>query len=119
MSLSNNTDKLLINLMSASAQRFDVLSSNLANANTPGYTRSTVEFEDLLAKEVRSMKPNLLSVKPKVVEDLLTPSSPDGNNVNAELEMNGLLQNRMQYELYSTLLAGRMELLRTAIAEGR
>ena len=55
----------------------------------------------------------------EITKDMLTPSSPDGNNVNPELEMNGLLQNRMQYELYSTLLGGRMELLRSAIQEGR
>jgi flagellar basal-body rod protein FlgB len=54
-----------------------------------------------------------------VLDDILTPKSADGNNVNMELEMTGLMQNRLQYELYSTILAGRMELMRSAIQGGR
>ncbi len=119
MTVTGSKDQLLINLMSAATTRYKVLSNNLSNANTPGYVRSTVAFEDLLAQELSEKKPDLLSVNPLIQEDHITPGSPDGNNVNSELEMNGLMQNRLQYELYSTLLAGRMELLRSAIQEGR
>lgn len=119
MTIGNTNDQLLVNLMSASTMRYQVLTNNLTNQNTPGYVRQTVEFEDLLAQELEETRPKLLEVTPRVQDDNLTQGSPDGNNVNAELELNGLLQNRMQYELYSTLLAGRMELLRTAIEEGR
>ena len=119
MSFAGPTDKLLLNLMSASSQRFRTLSSNLTNQNTPGYKRSTVQFEDLLAQELREQKPDLLSVKPQVVVDTLTPAGADGNNVNPELEINGMAQNKLQYELYATLLAGRMDRLRTAIQGGR
>lgn len=119
MNISNSKDKLLVNLMSASTQRYRVLTNNLTNQNTPGYVRQTVDFEDLLAQELEEQRPDLLSVTPQVKNDVVTPGSPDGNNVNPELELNGLMQNRLQYELYSTLLAGRMELLRSAIQEGR
>jgi flagellar basal-body rod protein FlgB len=119
MPITNNTDQLLVNLMSASSLRYKVLTGNLTNQNTPGYVRQTVAFEDLLARELGDSRPDLLAVEPQVVTDELTPGSPDGNNVNAELEINGLLQNRLQYETYSTLLAARMELVRAAIQEGR
>lgn len=119
MAISNDSNQLLVNLMSASTQRYRVLTNNLVNQNTPGYLRETVAFEDLLAKELNEPRPDLLSVEPEVQLDRATPTGPDGNNVSPELELNGLLQNRMQYELYSTLLAGRMELLRAAIEEGR
>ncbi len=119
MGITSIQDQLLVNLMSASSKRFEVLTNNLSNQNTAGYVRSTVAFEDLLAAELSERKPDLLSVTPQVQEDALTPASPDGNNVTAELEMNGLMQNRIQFELYSTLLAGRMELLRSAISGGR
>ena len=119
MSISNNTDALLVQLLSASTRRHEVLTNNLANQNTPGFKRQTLQFEDLLAQELQERKPDLLSVEPLLVEDELTPSSPDGNNVNLELEMTGIQQNRLQYELYSALLSGRAELLRTAIQDGR
>ena len=119
MSIVNNKDALLVQLLSAATRRHEVLTNNLANQNTPGFKRSTLQFEDLLAQELGERKPDLLSVEPLLVEDELTPSSPDGNNVNLELEITGIQQNRLQYELYSTLLSGRMELLRTAIQDGR
>jgi len=119
MDISSSKDKLLVNLMSASSLRYRVLTNNLVNQNTPGYQRQTVDFEDLLAKELEDSTPELLGVEPEITVDELTPSSPDGNNVNVELELNGLMQNRLQYELYSTILAGRMELMRTAIQESR
>ncbi len=119
MSFAGPTDKLLLNLMSASTERFRTLSANLTNQNTPGYKRSTVQFEDLLAREMNEQKPDLLSIKPQTVLDTITPSGADGNNVNPELEINGMAQNKLQYELYSTLLGGRMEMLRVAIQGGR
>ncbi|HIG11686.1 MAG: flagellar basal body rod protein FlgB [bacterium] len=119
MNINNSRDQLLVNLMSAAVRRNQVLTGNLVNQNTPGYTRQTVEFEDILAAEFRSETPDLLSVEPVVLDDILTPKSADGNNVNMELEMTGLMQNRLQYELYSTILAGRMELMRSAIQGGR
>ncbi len=119
MPIANNTDQLLVNLMSASSLRYKVLTGNLTNQNTPGYLRQTVAFEDLLARELGDTRPDLLSVEPEIITDELTPGSPDGNNVNPELELNGLTQNRLQYEVYSTILAGRLELLRAAIQEGR
>ncbi|MFT7670493.1 MAG: flagellar basal-body rod protein FlgB [Planctomycetota bacterium] len=117
MPINSPNNKLLINLMSASTERYKVLTNNLANQSTPGYVRQTVKFEELLARELGEQTPDLLSISPEVWTDNLTPASPDGNNVNPELEVNGLLQNRMQYELYSTILASRMELLRSAIEE--
>jgi flagellar basal-body rod protein FlgB len=119
MNITNSKDQLLVNLLSAATQRNEVLTSNLVNQNTPGYKRQTVEFEDLLARELQGGTEDLLSVEPLILEDQLTPSSPDGNNVNMELEVTGLQQNRLQYEMYATILSGRMELLRTAIQDGR
>ncbi len=119
MSIAKTQDHLLVNLMSAATQRYQVLANNLANQNTAGFIRKTVEFEDLLARELQEQRPDVLSIEPLVLEDTTTPAGADGNNVNMELETTALLQNRLQYELYSTILAGRMELLRTAIQDGR
>ena len=119
MNISNSNDKLLLNLLSAATMRNRVLTNNLVNQSTPGYTRETVAFEDLLAQELGEREPALLEIQPEVVRDELTPASPDGNNVNVELELNGIAQNRIQYEMYSTILTGRMELLRAAIQDGR
>jgi len=119
MTIQNRNDQLLVNLLSASVMRHNTLTNNLVNQNTPNYQRETVRFEELLAAELHDPDSDPLSVVPELQVDDLTPAGADGNNVNPELEINGLLQNRLQYETYSTILAGRFELLRTAIAGGR
>lgn len=119
MNTLGQRDQLLVKLLAASTLRHETLTNNLVNQHTAGYRRQTVSFERLLAKELKEPQPALESVMPEVVEDQITPGRPDGNNVNMELELNGMLQNRMRYEMYTTILAGRMEVLRTAIQEGR
>ena len=119
MNTLGQKDQLLVKLLSASTLRHTTLTNNLVNQNTPGYRRQTVAFEELLAKELEELRPLLSSVTSEIRDDEITPSRMDGNNVNMELELNGMLQNRMRYEMYSTILAGRMEALRTAIEDGR
>ena len=41
-------DPLLVRLLGATSQRGSVISNNLANANTPGFTPERVEFESRL-----------------------------------------------------------------------
>ena len=111
-------DDLLLKLLSATTERAKVLANNVANQNTPGYVRKVLHFEKLL-KEVIDSGANIDSVQPLVEEDVLTPKRADGNNVNVELEMNALRQNRLLYEAYAAILGTRFELLRSSIESGR
>ena len=112
--------KLLESLLDASALRARVIAGNVANQNTPGYRRQVVQFEDLLRDAVaRERSPSELSgIAPRVSDDVLTPARADGNNVNLELEMSAMRQNRLLYEMYSTIHASRTNLIQAAI-EGR
>ena len=112
-------DDLLLRLLSASSERARVIANNIANQNTPGYTRVVLRFEELLQRAVESGRGELANVVPELEEDRLTPAGPDGNNVNVELETNALRQNRLLYEAYASILGTRFELLRTSIESGR
>ena len=112
--------RLLARLLEASALRARVISANIANQNTPGYTRQVVQFEDLLREAVGRGDVGLIDgLRPEVVEDRRTPARPDGNNVAMELELNSLRENRILYETYSTIIAGHFEMLRAAVEESR
>jgi len=111
-------DDLLLRLLSASTERARVIAGNIANQNTPGYTRKVLRFEELLHAAMESGG-DLASVEPQIEEDLLTPASADGNNVNPELESNALRQNRLLYEAYASILGTRFELLRSSIESAR
>jgi len=115
---SNSVD-LLVRLMGASSTRARVIASNVANESTPGYRRQTVRFEDLLNDAIHSGERDLDSVQPQVEPDMLTPTRPDGNNVNLELELNASRQNRLLYDSYAMVLQSHFELLKNSIESGR
>ena len=120
MDIGGSKIELLARLMNASSLRGRVIAGNIANQNTPGFKRQEVQFEDSLRKALASGNPRALDrVAPERTVDELSPSSPDGNNVNMELEMNALRENRLTYETYATILEGHLGLIDAAIRDGR
>lgn len=110
---------ILAQLLAAAGMRSRVIANNLANQNTPGFKRKVVQFEDLVLAELKRGSSNIGSIQPKIVVDSLTPSGPDGNNVNLELEINSMNENRILYETYSAIMSSHMELIRASIEDGR
>jgi len=109
---------LLVRLLQATELRARVLSGNIANQNTPAYTRRVVSFEDMVREVLESGK-DPLKVQPQVEIDTLSPARPDGNNVSLELELNAMRENRILYETYIAMLRGHFAMLEAAITEGR
>jgi flagellar basal-body rod protein FlgB len=118
--LESPNSRLLLSLLDATAQRARVIAGNVANQNTPGYRRQVLDFEERLREALaRGRGPDELArLEPVVREDALTPARADGNNVNLELEMSAMRQNRLMYEMFSTLHASRANLI-TAALESR
>jgi len=109
---------LLVKMLGACELRARVTAANIANSNTPGYTRQYVRFEELLGEELTAgREPGELL--PQVLDDLETEARPDGNNVSLELEFNAMRENRLMYETYSSILRSHFSLLTSAINEGR
>ena len=113
------TVDLLHRAMDASSVRGAVIANNIANADTPGFKRSTVNFESELrrALDTEKQKPALAmnathpdhfsnwnprdyqDVQIRRVLDYATTSKNNGNNVDAEEEFNLALQNQLRYML--------------------
>jgi flagellar basal-body rod protein FlgB len=107
---------LMVRLLGACETRARVVSANIANSNTPGYTRHMVRFEELLRQEVLSGG-DAGGISPQIVEDLETPARPDGNNVSLELELNSMRENRLLYEAYSSILRSHFSMQENALSE--
>ena len=121
MFLNNSFGKTLDVLhrtMDASMLRHQVSANNIANADTPNFKRSTVNFESELKRALDSEKEekpkaylthpkhipfdktqNYRDVRPRRVLDYLSQSDNNGNNVNLEEESMLLLQNQLRYNL--------------------
>jgi len=121
----DNVTNLLQKFLDVQTRRAEVISANIANADTPGYVAKTVDFEQYLkdaAKE--SLLPmrqsdGLSNGQLRVVEQQSSAIGFDGNTVDAGKEMADLAQAGTNFNFGSKILQSRFRLLRTAIREGR
>lgn len=103
-------------LMDAAALRTRVIAENLANVNTPGYTRSRVVFEDALGAALRRGNTEAADrIRPRVTVDPGGEVKPDGNNVHMETEVTEMVKAATLYNVVNRVLSGRIQEIRTAI----
>ena len=104
-------------------KRHKIISSNIANADTPNYKAKDVVFNlekeaDLKVTRYKHIKP--VSQKDfKVVEIKRGLIGNDLNNVSVEEEMAKMAQNKLAYEVYMRIATGSLEKLDRVIKEGR
>jgi flagellar basal-body rod protein FlgB len=113
MSPVDKTTQSLTHLLDATAMRHRVLSGNLANAETPGYVRQDVKFEEQLAEAVRTG--DFSALVPKVETDVSRPVRADGNNVQLDEEVAELNKNALLHQTAIQILQGRLAMERTVI----
>lgn len=119
--------------MQAANMRHEVISNNLANVNTPGFKRSEVEFEELLAKEIYGekddgklkmvrthekhlpFKPKKFRATPQVELDTSTTMRVDKNNVDIDIEMASMAKNQLYYTALATQLGNYVNRVKTTI----
>jgi flagellar basal-body rod protein FlgB len=125
MNSFSKTVDLLHRALDAQTVRRDVLANNLANAEVPNFKRSELNFESELKRALDSEKqkpvielarndPRHISnwnpldwrdVKPRRVLDYTSTSKNNGNNVDAEQEVQRLVENQLMYYLLSQAAA--------------
>lgn len=123
---SNRTNSILAKVLDGTTERQKAIADNIANADTPDYTRKEVSFEDTLANIVQqdslNKKTEIEAIRMAVVnvqEDSISPRRINGNNVNIEREMVTMAKNNLQFEATAQFLSDRMSGLRNAIKEGK
>lgn len=118
------TVDLLQRDLAVSTLRRQVIANNIANAETPNFKRSEVNFEAQLGRALATEKlddsvgvvthenhipfqrtVDYRTVGPKVVLDYLTTAKNNGNNVDVERELMNATENQMMYELMSSAVS--------------
>jgi flagellar basal-body rod protein FlgB len=122
----DNITSLLGSFLDVQSRRAEVVASNLANADTPGYVAREVDFADFLRNAAsESLAPKAAGNQSatmgtlRIVEQERITIGLDGNNVNSAREMSTLADAGMKYLEGTQLLQMRLRTLRTAIREGR
>lgn len=120
--------------MQASWTRNAVIRNNIANAETPNFKASDVEFESIFAssletggftakktrdKHIDIGAEDAWSVSPRIVLRDDTNMRMDENNVDIEAENVKLAQNSIQYETLMSKLNSELRRIKLAVSEGK
>ena len=127
--------QLLGKVLDLRAQKAQVISANIANAETPGFSPSRFDFEQDLAHALDKSKgmqlsrshsahiplgpANFLEVSGKVVMEEDQTGIGDKNGVKVDQEMLDLSENELMYETAAQLLKQKLTLLKHVISGGQ
>ena len=122
---ADNVTDLLQKFLDVQTRRAEVISSNIANADTPGYRAKELDFGSYLREAARQSvlpgaeRENALVSTPRVIERESEAIGFDGNTVDAGKEMAELAEAGSNFSFGAKMLQSRLRLLRSAIREGR
>lgn len=127
--------QLLSKVLDLRAQKAQVISANIANAETPGYSANRFDFEEDLAQAIKSGKGFKLttshaahiplgpthfnSVTGKVVAVQDETGIGDKNSVKVNQEMIDLSENELLYEATAQLLKKKLTQTNYVISGGQ
>lgn len=96
--------------------RHRLVTSNMANIDTPGYRTQDVDFRAELQRVAHNASPMLGPISHSV-QGLL--ERPDGNNVSLDRESLLLAETQMQYQIGVQVVRSEFHRLLSAINEGK
>ena len=132
----NTTIDVLGKSIDLRARNQNLIASNVANVETPGYTPRALDFEGELQGAIKGHKGagaathqrhiplkgaagRVQAVAGTVVETPAKSPGKDGNAVELESEMSKMVENQVMFNASVQMLAKKFEGLRTAIREGK
>ena len=132
--LFGNQFKMLEYSMNIRSKIHDVIASNIANVNTPGYKCKSLDFqrefnkilkkENLIDLETTDKKHIPLSDKKSENTEIESETCSnnvygnDKNNVDIDREMAKLSKNQLLYNIDSQILVKEFKMLKDAIVQG-
>ena len=96
--------------------RQQMIVSNMANVDTPGYHTKDIDFQSAMRQVMNDGDDAQL--QPASMELQGLPERPDGNNVNIDRESLMLSQTQLQFQLGVQLVKSEFHTLYTAIKDG-
>ena len=126
MEIEDRTMKALAAALNFRQMRQELLTANVANAETPGYKAKRLDFEQALARAIDLDKLQSLNtqnekhynvggggfdnLQPEVFNDANGIVSEDGNNVDRDKELSLMAENKIMYDAAVQLLNKKLGL---------
>lgn len=129
----DSNTQLLEKVLDLRAKKQEVISANIANAETPGYSATRFEFEHELkaavsnTQKISTTHPNHMPTEHKSLDAIQGNFSKDEdkhgigdkNSVSVRDEMLALSENQLLYEASTQLLKKKLGMLKYAISGGQ
>lgn len=111
-------------------QRHQVLASNIANADTPGYKARDLEFSMAMQGAMGGSAAAGMAITARGHQSgsdvsgasgalqfrTATQAAADGNTVDMDVERSQITDNALQYQIVTQLISNRFQSLRTAMS---
>lgn len=129
-----NNINLLTKALDASWKRNEVITNNIANAETPGFKKSTVSFEEILKEELSGKKlkgvlthakhiningSNIEDIKHTIKTENNYSTRMDKNNIDIDVEMAERAKNEIIYNTLTSKMQSNFQKIKFVINEGR
>jgi flagellar basal-body rod protein FlgB len=115
VTLFDNTHLALERAISGAAMRQEVLANNLANAETPGFRRSDVDFQSALASAMKTGSPEAIEGTTFSAQQDMQSMRADGNGVDLDVEAATMAKNGLTYDALVSIARARHQILQAAM----
>ena len=92
--------------------RQKLVTSNIANADTPGFKTKDIDFQTEFLNAVSGVSPHTTEVAGLRARN-------DGNNVSIDREARLLAENALRFNVAANLAHSEIQMLKNAIEEGK
>jgi flagellar basal-body rod protein FlgB len=114
--LFDTTQIALSKAMEGSTMANQAIAQNIANADTPGYRRVEVNFQDALQSAMATQDPQAVNnVTFTEQTDAAAPVQADGNSVDLSTESAAEATNGLDYEALTSVAQSRISILQYAM----
>ena len=125
---SSSVTNTLYEQLNFRGEKQKVISSNIANINTPNYKTKDLIFEDELksadnslklkqtnSKHITSIDNGLSTINPKLIQVKGLEEQNDGNNVNLDSQMGEMSKNKMLFDAIQSSIKRDSRLFKSVI----
>jgi flagellar basal-body rod protein FlgB len=111
--------EMLQGYLNVLTSRQQMIVSNMANIDTPGYHTKDLNFSAAMRQVIEEGgDASGAKLSPASLETAGLPERPDGNNVNVDRESLALAQTQLRFQLGVQLVKSDLKMVLTAIKEG-
>jgi len=106
--------------LDALSTRHRTLAANVANAQTPGYHRKDVSFDDVMRSVTQNGESSLRRTRPEHLSGIssqarLAATEAATPGIDMDMEMAELARNTFLYQAYADVVSRKLGMLRLAI----